>query len=186
VLDAARSGAIDATVLRIAVANGPGAPASSLFGVVARHLALAAAALDRGDSPDQLVLAPLRAYRDLVDVRDVADAVLAAARAEVTGEVINIGGAAALPVGEVVDTMIRLAGVPVEVAFAEDSGAPVRSEVPWLLLDISKAHRLLGWGPRRSLEASLRDLLAEARDQEARDRAAAAVQAPARSVSPPG
>lgn len=136
-----------AIVLRVAVATGPGVPPASLPGVVVRHL------LDRAE---RLTLAPLRGHRDFVDVRDIADAVVAATRSGLTGAV-NIGSGTATPVREVVDTLMRLADVPLDVV--EDGTAPVRAEMPWLRLDVTRARDLLGWQPRRSLTDSLRDLL---------------------------
>lgn len=70
-LRAVREQGLDGLVLRVSVACGPGAPAGSLSGTVAAHLAA---------GRDVVRLAPLRAHRDLVDVRDIADAVVSAAR----------------------------------------------------------------------------------------------------------
>ncbi|WP_034482767.1 NAD-dependent epimerase/dehydratase family protein [Actinomadura oligospora] len=170
VVRAVEDGRLDATVLRVSVACGPGAPGVSLPGLVAAHLAAGG-----GD----LRVAPLRAHRDLVDVRDVADAVVAAVdrpphRAgppgrDVTaaGTLINIGGGTAVPVRELVDLMIALSGVPVRLV--EDAGPPpdgadpagrtARSDARWQCLDIGRARRTLGWTPRRTLAESMRDLL---------------------------
>ncbi|WP_198348196.1 NAD-dependent epimerase/dehydratase family protein [Plantactinospora sp. KBS50] len=101
VLAAVRRGAIDATVLRVVNVSGPGTPARSLLGQVARQLyahrcrpavanahpgpaggpGLTGLATTGCAAPAVLRLAPLRAYRDFVDVRDIADAVCAAAAA---------------------------------------------------------------------------------------------------------
>lgn len=145
---------LDGVVLRVSVACGPGTPRTSLPGIVAEHLAT---------GRSELRLAPLRAHRDFVDVRDVADAVLATARAPaaaiaVAGGIVNIGGGDAVPVRELVDLMISLSGRPIRVV--EESPAQLtRSDAPWQRLDIARARRLLGWLPRRTLEDSLRDLL---------------------------
>jgi nucleoside-diphosphate-sugar epimerase len=152
VLCAAEEKGVDGVVLRVSVACGPGAPRGSLPGTVAEHLAA---------GRTELRLAPLRSYRDFVDVRDVADAVLAASRApaaSVAGRVVNIGGGQAVPVRRLVDLMIELSGRPLRVV--EELPAQVtRSDAPWQRLDIARARRLLGWSPRRTLEDSLRDLL---------------------------
>ncbi|GAA2098424.1 hypothetical protein GCM10009801_69520 [Streptomyces albiaxialis] len=155
VLRAAREHGLDGVVLRVSVACGPGAPRASLPGLVAAHLVT---------GRDELRLAPLRSYRDLVDVRDVAVAVLAAARAParaVTGQVVNIGRGAAVPVRRLVDLLIAYSGRSLRVV-EERPPDGTRSDMPWLRLDIARARRLLGWTPRRSLEDSLRDLLADA------------------------
>ncbi|MFC4907538.1 NAD-dependent epimerase/dehydratase family protein [Actinomadura gamaensis] len=180
VVRAVEDGGLDAVVLRVSVACGPGAPRVSLPGRVAAHLAAGGG---------ELRLAPLRAHRDLIDVRDVADAVLAAVDrprspagpprrpmaapdglavpGDPAGAVINIGGGSAVPVRALVDLMIALSGVPVRVV--EDAGPPpdgadatgrtARSGVHWQCLDTGRARRTLGWAPRRTLAESMRDLL---------------------------
>jgi NDP-hexose 4-ketoreductase len=155
VLRAAAELGADATVLRVSVACGPGAPATSLPGTVAAHLAAGGG---------ELRLAPLRSRRDLVDVRDVADAVLAAASAPsgaVTGRVVNVGSGQAVAVRALVDLMVSLSHCPVRVV--EDPDLPqTRSDAAWQRLDVGRARRLLGWAPHRGLVESLRDLLTAA------------------------
>jgi nucleoside-diphosphate-sugar epimerase len=155
VIRAAAENGVDGVVLRVSVACGPGAPRISLPGIVAEHLAA---------GRTELRLAPLRAYRDFVDVRDVADAVLAAARAPaaaVAGGIVNIGCGEAVPVRRLVDLMISLSGLPVRIV-EEPAAQAARSDAQWQRLDIARARRLLGWSPRRPLEESLRDFLAAA------------------------
>jgi NDP-hexose 4-ketoreductase len=151
VVRAAENG-VDAVVLRVSVACGPGTPSVSLPGIVARHLAA---------GREELRLAPLLAHRDFVDVRDVADAVVAAVRAPRTaaGAVVNVGSGRAVPVRRLVDLMISLSGRELRVV-EESPPDGVRSDAPWQRLDITRARSLLGWEPRRPLETSLRDLLA--------------------------
>lgn len=161
VLRAAHVGGLNGVVLRLAVVSGPGAPRNSLLGVVAAHLSELARTQGAGTPLRQLRLAPLRAQRDFVDVRDVADAVVAAATAlEVAGRVVNIGRGEAVHVRLMVDRMITLSGLQVPITFVEGQGSgTVRSDAEWLRLDISRAWRLLGWRPRRSLDESLWDLI---------------------------
>lgn len=141
----------DVVVLRVSNVIGPGVPKGSLMRTVADHLAT------RSDEP--LTFGSLRAWRDYVDARDVADAVLRAATAPVTGEVINIGSGAAVRTRTLVERMVALSGKG--TAIVEDArGNTAAAE--WQQLDIVKADRLLGWRPRRGLDESLRDLLAAA------------------------
>ncbi|MFF7261182.1 NAD-dependent epimerase/dehydratase family protein [Streptomyces sp. NPDC008159] len=162
VLRAARERGVDGVVLRLANVIGAGVPEGSLFGRVAAHLAASARAGARGGTADALHLPPLRAARDLVDVGDVTDAVLAAATAPgaaVTGQVINVGRGEAVPMRELIDRMIALSGLDVPVV--ESAGAQTsRTDVARQCLDVSRARRLLGWRPSRSVDDSLRDLLA--------------------------
>lgn len=138
------------TVLRVANVSGPGSPPGSLLRNVAEHLA--------GGSPEPLRYASLSVWRDFVDARDVADAVVAAALApEVAGQVVNIGSGGAVQMRTLVDCMVALSGRPVPV-LVDDEGAD-RPITDWQLLDIAKAGRLLGWKPARSHDESLLDLL---------------------------
>jgi nucleoside-diphosphate-sugar epimerase len=157
VLRAARADGLDAVVLRVANVCGPGAPEGSFPRVLVDSVRRALA--EGGVTP--LRFGSLSAWRDYVDVRDVADAVLAAAlapRDAVAAQIINIGSGAAVRTRQLVDRMLALSGLRAPVVEAARSHA-VRSDVDWLQLDISKARAVLGWQPRRGLDQSLRDLL---------------------------
>jgi nucleoside-diphosphate-sugar epimerase len=129
-----------AVVLRVSNVAGPRARADTLSAVVARRLAGIAAA-GCGDRPAELRLAPLRTWRDFVDVRDVAQAVLAAAAAPA-----------------VVQRLIALGGLPVRLV-EEQNGSLPREPMQWQRLDVSRARELLGWRPEYGLDESLADLL---------------------------
>ncbi|HEV2636036.1 MAG TPA: NAD(P)-dependent oxidoreductase [Actinocrinis sp.] len=162
VLRAASGRHAEAVVLRLANVVGAGAPAGSLFGRVAAHLGHAARVQARGGAPAELRLPPLRVARDLVDADDAAAAVLAAATAPagaVTGRVVNVGRGEAVPVHDLIHRMISLSGLRVPLV-EEAQGPPSRTDVAWQQLDITRAERLLGWRPVRSVDDSLRDLLA--------------------------
>ncbi|MBB5119702.1 hypothetical protein AF335_12230 [Streptomyces eurocidicus] len=157
VLEGVRSGGLNAVVLRLANVCGPGAPRGSLLGAVTAQLAG-----HSGVGPVELRLAPLRARRDFVDVRDVAAAVVAAADLpypDGAKPVVNVGRGVAVPMRDLVERLIALSGVPVRIEEIPDAGA-ARNDVEWQQLDISRARLLLGWRPRYGLDESLRDLLA--------------------------
>ncbi|BBA97270.1 putative NDP-hexose 4-ketoreductase [Actinacidiphila reveromycinica] len=162
VLGAVQERGVDAVVLRLANVIGSGVPEGSLFGRVAAHLGAAAHAVRRGGRAAELRLPPLRAARDLVDARDAAAAVLAAATAPgaaVTGRVVNVGRGEAVPMRGLIDRMVALSGIRVPVV-EEPLSPSSRTDVAWQRLEIARAGRLLGWRPRRDLDDSLRDLLA--------------------------
>ncbi|MGX9225727.1 NAD-dependent epimerase/dehydratase family protein [Streptomyces albus] len=108
---AVADGRVDATVLRIAVSVGPYAPRHSLLGGIARQLAA---------HPDTLRLPPIDGVRDVVDVRDVADAVLCAARADGPPPVVNIGSGVGVRLTDAVDELIR-SGSPARAPEASGS-----------------------------------------------------------------
>ncbi|WP_328328281.1 MULTISPECIES: NAD-dependent epimerase/dehydratase family protein [unclassified Streptomyces] len=165
VLDAALTGGQPGVVLRIANVCGPGTHPGSLLGSVADRLVRLAADRGRTGVPAELRLPPLRAWRDFVDVRDVADAVLRTVRADdtdVLGQVINIGSGTAVHTRDLVNRLIAVGGPTVRVVEESPAGGPSRVDTEWQQLDISRAAEVLGWEPRHSLEQSLRDLLAAA------------------------
>jgi dTDP-6-deoxy-L-talose 4-dehydrogenase [NAD(P)+] len=156
VLAAAAQGLVDAVVLRIANVVGPGAPTGSLLGAVAAQLAAA-----RGGEPAVLRLAPLRAKRDFLDVRDTAAAVLAASRAPVGGRVFNIGAGQAVGVRWLVERLVSVSGVPARIVEAAVDQARAGG-AEWQRVDIRAARESLGWQPIRTIEESLDELWAAA------------------------
>jgi nucleoside-diphosphate-sugar epimerase len=143
---AVEDGRIDAVALRIALSVGPFAPRHSVLGGLAHQLAA---------RPAQVRLPPVFGVRDIVDVRDVADAVLCAATAPTVPPVVNIGAGACVELTGAVDALIRIAGSTASIvrvqapAMRRDTGV---GDVP---LDIGLARRRLGWAPTRTLEAAL-------------------------------
>jgi nucleoside-diphosphate-sugar epimerase len=156
-----RAGRAEPVVLRVTNVAGPRARADTLPAIVARRLA-GIAASGRGDGrPAELRLAPLRSWRDYVDVRDVADSVLAAASAPAAtaaGQVINIASGEAVHVRTVVQRLIALGGLPIRLVEEPATSLP-REPMAWQRLDVSRARDLLGWQAEHGLEESLADLL---------------------------
>jgi nucleoside-diphosphate-sugar epimerase len=142
---------LDAVVLRVFNPVGAGAPVSGLPGRLAAAFRAAppGAPVRTGD---------LGAYRDFVDVADVADAVaLAVAAPGPLPPVLNIGS------GEptlVRDLAGRLAGIAGFTGRIEESGTGSErsAAVSWTAADISLAASALGWRPTRTLDDALRSL----------------------------
>lgn len=144
----------DAAVLRVFNLIGPGAPVTTLPGRLVRDLR---AALVTGQ---QVATGPLADFRDFVDVRDVADAVLAAAMARGPVPVIlNVGGGRATQLRELAAALAAMSGgARVVEQQGDGKGSPRSAVVPWQQADITCAARVLGWRPATSLPASLRDM----------------------------
>ncbi|WP_328891796.1 NAD-dependent epimerase/dehydratase family protein [Streptomyces sp. NBC_00316] len=150
---AAAEGRVTATVLRIPIALGPFTPGDSLLGGLARQLAA---------HPAEVRLPPLDGVRrELVDVRDVADAVLCAAHAARLPPVVNIGSGGLVRLTDTVDALLRIAGPnaagPTIVrgpaaAVRRDAGAGDRP------LDTGLARREFGWAPTRTVTDALHAL----------------------------
>ncbi|MCO1576059.1 NAD(P)-dependent oxidoreductase [Crossiella sp. SN42] len=144
VLSQTRTGRLSGMVLRIANLAGPGSPAVSLLGRVATRL------LSANGQPAVVELDPLLAYRDYVDVRDVADAVAAAALSPVSGRLVDIGRGQSVSVRTLVEMLISCSGRPAQIVERPGSGIRHSTE-EWSQVDIKPAGQLLGWRPHRSL-----------------------------------
>ncbi|GAA2838612.1 NAD-dependent epimerase/dehydratase family protein [Crossiella cryophila] len=139
----------NAVVLRLSNAVGPRLPGSSLLGKVATTLIQAA----RDREPARLTLSRLTAHRDYLDVRDAAEAVRAAATADVSGEIIDVGRGNAVPVRSLVDLLIEVAGIP--AVLTEHDNRDWRSTMDWIQVDPTRAAALLHWHPRHTLREAI-------------------------------
>ncbi|MFJ6442194.1 NAD-dependent epimerase/dehydratase family protein [Streptomyces sp. NPDC091649] len=144
VLERIGAGDLEGVVLRIANLAGPRSPDVSLLGRVAGQLWAA------GGRPAVVELDPLLAHRDYVDVRDVADAVVAAVDSKVSGEIVDIGSGHSTSVRTLVDMLIERSGLPASVRERSDAGIQHSTE-EWSLVNTAPAEHLLGWRSRRSL-----------------------------------
>lgn len=144
VLDRTAAGEVDGMVLRVANVAGPGSPRVSLLGKVAERLATA-----RPDgAPVVIELDALLAHRDYIDVRDVADAVVAAVDRPCTGAVVDVGRGESIGVRELVQMLVDTSGVEARVVErgSRDPGLPSSDTS----VDVRPARELLGWSPQRS------------------------------------
>jgi NDP-hexose 4-ketoreductase len=147
---AARTGRIDAIVLRLFNVLGPGMPEGSLAGSTLRRLT---AALGSGD--ESIRLGPLDTVRDFVDVRDVAAAVVAASTlSRFEAPILNVGSGTGHTARDLVQAFAASLGFGGEIH--EDSvGSPRSPGVPWQIADRSLATRLLGWQPAYDFGATV-------------------------------
>jgi len=150
VLRAQRNGA-DAVLLRPFQITGPGSPASTLVGRVIRQVG----------TTDTLQMGSLEAWRDYVDVRDIAAAAVAAALTDAKlPPVLNVGSGRAALARDVVHRLIELSGIPTKVVegavHAGHAGSPADA-APWQQANTSLIEKHLGWTCQISLDQSLID-----------------------------
>lgn len=87
--------------------------------------------------------------RDFTFVSDGVEALFAAARSDVKGEVLNVGSGASISINQ----LVRL----LEGDVVHTPKRPGEPDCTWA--DISKIKRLLGWAPQVSFEAGVRVML---------------------------
>lgn len=152
----AATAGLDAVVLRVTTPIGPDAPSTSIAGRVAAQLRQGVAGSGGG-----ITTGPLDDVRDFVDVRDVADAVAAAALRPAVGApipaVLNVGSGRATAVRTMVDALLAEAGFTGGLRM-DGGGDPRATAVPWQQCDVTAIDAALGWRPTRPLQTSLRDL----------------------------
>ncbi len=163
------------TMLRPANQNGP----RQHPGLAASAFAKQIAEAEAGVAEPVVKHGALDSRRDFLDVRDMADAYARAADLTEPGvSVYNVGTGVAVSVGDILETLMGLARVPMR---AELDQGRVRSGAPTAFaLDATRFRRRTGWAPRVDLRSSLRDTLDYWRDQV---KAEAGVGAPGRGAT---
>lgn len=132
---------------------GPGQSPDYAVANFARQLV----AIERGTQAPVLETGNLAPRRDLTDVRDIVAAYLALVERGDPGQAYNLASGTTVTMQEVLDTLIRLAGVRVEVRQRADLLRPVDLSVP--AVDISRLRAATGWQPVIPLEQTLADVL---------------------------
>jgi GDP-4-dehydro-6-deoxy-D-mannose reductase len=152
-------GPVEPVVARVFNPIGPGLPRAQAFGRFAALLAEAP-----GD-PLAMAVGDLDARRDVVDVRDVAAALVALADRGRPREVYHVGSGRSVRIGDGLDELIARSGRRVEVAVAPGVARGPRDS----RADIRKITADTGWTPAIDWRRSLADLLDTARAAALRD-----------------
>lgn len=146
-------GAFEIVIARPFNHIGPGQ--STRFAVASFARQIAAYRAGRGSRC--LVAGNLDTTRDFTDVRDVVRAYGALLAKGRNGQAYNVCSGVERSLREVVATMLRVAGVEMEI---ETEVALVRkSEQPRMLGSFARLHADTGWGPAIGLEQTLTDTL---------------------------
>lgn len=150
---AGEAGEADTVSLRVFNPIGPGMSQENLLGRAAARIRDAL-----HDGAEEITLGPLSAYRDFVDVRDLAALIVAVVLApELRHRVFNAGSGRAVTSREAVGLLAGTAGYHGRIR--EAGAGPQRSTaVGWIRADIGRAERELGWSPTRELSTSIRDI----------------------------
>ena len=99
--------------------------------------------------------------RDFVNVKDVAEAILASTKSsKAEGEIFNIGSGKPTTINELAETILELTGVDSKIHYEKPRAGDIKDSYA----DISKAEKFLGYRPKVSLRDGLRILLQEKMD----------------------
>ncbi|HEX4222809.1 MAG TPA: NAD-dependent epimerase/dehydratase family protein, partial [Pseudonocardiaceae bacterium] len=147
-----RKAGLDTLVLRVFNPIGPNAPAGSFPGRVVRELRRAII------EKDDIRMGPLDSVRDFVDVRDIAEAVLASVNApNLDRPILNLASGIGTRIRSIVDELVDIAGFGGTV-LESAAGSSRSASVAWQQADITAISTSLGWKPRVELLDSLVDL----------------------------
>ena len=115
------------------------------------------AEIERTAKPPLIEVGNLSARRDVLDVRDVADASRLLLSPRGPRGPFNVASGRAHVMGDLLERLLALARVPIAVTVDESRLRP--SEIPALCGDPSRIGRELGWAPSRDLGQTLADTL---------------------------
>ena len=147
--------------------TGPGQSESFVVASFARQVAR----IEAGLQAPVIEVGALDPQRDFLDVRDVCRAYalcLRHASSLPPACVLNIASGASRRVGDVLDDLMRFAGVAAEVRTSVARLRP--SDIAQARADPSGAHVLIGWKPEIAWEHTLQDVLGFWRAHETRAR----------------
>ncbi len=154
-LEAAGRG-LDVVTIRAFNHTGPGQAPIFVAPDFARQIAL----IEAGNPPTMRV-GNLDSVRDFLHVDDVVDAYIRLLDRAVPADTYNIASGVGTRIGNLLESLARLAGVTPEIQRDEKRWRPADARVG----DSERLKRAVGWQPSRSLEELLTELLAYWRRQ---------------------
>lgn len=142
---------LDVVRVRPFIQIGPRRSDQFFAGSIARQVAEIASGL----SEPVITVGNIDLERDITDVRDVVRGYALLVERGVSGEVYNLGSGLASTIRQILDSMLRAAGVEAEIQ--QKPGLQRVGEPPALVGDVSKLEQLTGWHPQISLRRSAED-----------------------------
>ena len=126
-------------------------------GYVISDFAKQIAEIEAGKKEAILSVGNLNAGRDFTDVRDVVRAYELALEKGESGEVYNIGSGKSHKIADVLDTLLSFSKEQIEVKVDQNKFRPI--DVPEIVCDCSKFHKLTGWKTEIPFERTLQEIL---------------------------
>lgn len=136
-------------VLRVANVYGPKQPTGRGQGVIAEWVS----AINQGLSPS--LIGPSSYSRDFIYISDFVEAIHSVIRSKIDREIINIGSG----VPTSLDDIMMIFSELTECSFEVKQLQPRSIDRPHYWLDISKAEKLLNWGPKTCIRNGIQACL---------------------------
>ncbi|MFO0687379.1 MAG: GDP-mannose 4,6-dehydratase [Myxococcota bacterium] len=144
---------LDVVCVRAFNHTGPGQSDQFVVSSFARQVA----AIASGRAEPTLRVGNLDSVRDFLHVDDVVDAYRRLLDPAVPADVYNVAGSVAVPIREILASLIRIAAVAPQVEVDPARHRPT----DWLVGDATRLRRATGWQPRIDLETLLREVYAD-------------------------
>ena len=142
-------------IIRVRPFNHIGPRQSEQFAVA--HFAKQISAIEQGQLAKVIRTGNLEASRDVTDVRDIVQAYILLMKLGETGEAYNIASEQIYSMKEILNFLVRLAGIEVSI---ETEASLTRSVEPTITrVNAAKIRHTTAWRPTISLEQSLTDIL---------------------------
>ena len=144
--------------------TGPGQTADFVIPAFANQIAK----IEKGEQSPEIYVGNLNVARDFLDVRDVADAYIAAIAMSDkldSGTIFNVASGRAQVIGDILNALLRKSDRKIEVI--ADPARQRAVDIPLSVGDASLAQNLLGWRPRIAFDQTLADVLQYFREQTA-------------------
>jgi nucleoside-diphosphate-sugar epimerase len=132
----------------------------SVYGPRQSPESLTATILSQSANSEGVWLHDLKPVRDYCYVDDVAEAIARAGIAEMVDCTCNVGSGQGMGVLEWAEMILRLQSLELPVRQTGGSDRPDCSNIYELVADVRRAATVLGWRPRTSLAAGLRETIA--------------------------
>jgi len=126
-------------------------------GYVVSDFAKQIAEIEKEKKEPVLSVGNLDAGRDFTDVRDIVKAYELALGKGESGEVYNIGSGKSHKISDVLQTLLSFSTKKITVEVDQKKFRPI--DVPEIVCDYEKFHKLTGWKPEIPFEKTLQDIL---------------------------
>jgi nucleoside-diphosphate-sugar epimerase len=131
----------------------------SVYGPRQSQGSLVASILSQSMQGENIWLNDLKPVRDYCYVQDVAEAIAIGCVADLEDCTCNIGSGRGTDVNQLAEMILHLQRIEIPIRQKNGSDRPEGTEIYELIADIGSAATVLGWKPRTSLIAGLRETI---------------------------